>query len=343
MKLRGYLYVCCLVALNLQCSSKKENSDQQNREQSAKQLVHKGFSIWEIFYGSDYKQMLYGKVKFSEELMYEMNKDASGKYVKSRKKYYNSWLLNGAFPWNMKVEFDTLGRLYRSSSYRVAADKHNDYSKYGIEYVYNEKNQLYRIKNLKSDFHGFYSTDGYKMIYDKDGTVKYRLWINHDDDDMWTEDSLVFKYNKHGDIENSKKYEVLEGREPLVLEEDYGKPTKYQYDNKGRVTKSSKEGGSANRFYYESDHLVKRVETIGSRTSEYTYYPTGVVKFARLRTTMIPGDVKFNETGEVTHFNGQKVADFSEYDEHGNWRVRISYDDHGIPETYTDRVIEYYE
>ncbi|WP_010177697.1 RHS repeat domain-containing protein [Aquimarina agarilytica] len=318
--------------------SKKRN-DQKKDIRQKKQI--KDTIIWQVYLGSGFKRMFYGKVKSSEEVMYYMYKDAHGNYTKSTKRYYKRGI---DLPWNFKVEFDSLGRQKRNITYTYETTQSN-IQKIGSEFVYNNKGRLIREKVLEKDRDGFFSVSGNKFAYRADGKQAYRLLINHDDDDknMWTEDSLVFKYNTHGDLIDSQYWKVLEGNSNLELERDYANPIVHKYDKKGRLIESKEEDGIHDIYKYKNGKLYTQTRHLYGKTNEYVYYPTGIIKSAKLRTTMSVGDFEFNEFGQVEFLNGKRVAKFFNYDAYGNWTERISYKENGVPETYTKRILTYYE
>ncbi len=323
--------------LNKNEESNKRNNQKKDIKQK-KQI--KDTIIWQVYLGSGFKRMFYGKVKSSEEVMYYMYKDAHGNYTKSTKRYYKRGI---ALPWNFKVEFDSLGRHSRRITFTFETTEKN-IQKVGSKYIYNNKGKLLREKKLKKDRNGFFSVSGNKYGYSADGKQAYRLLINHDDDDknMWTEDSLVFKYNTHGDLIDSQYWKVLEGNSKLELVEDYDVSTIYKYDKKGRVLESIKKDLHHWKYTYKNGKLASSTMELHGATNEYEYYPTGIIKRAKLRTTMSRGDFEFNEFGQIEFLNGKRVAKFFNYDAYGNWTERISYKENGVPETYTKRIITYY-
>ncbi|MCK8523078.1 hypothetical protein M0D21_15985 [Aquimarina sp. D1M17] len=345
-------YISCLVLMLGSCNQlgkkKSEKVSEGDDSQQNESKVLKGDKnnklkdtiIWKPYISLILKRMFYGPVKSSEEVMTYMAKMPNGKFIKINKTYYKS----GAFPNNFKVEFDSLGRMIRYDKYTLIA-RDEDPERVGFEYEYNDKDQLVKEHFLQEDDLGFFTTKGYEYTYDANGRKKYRLLVHHtvDYSDRWTEDSITYEFNNQGDLVKSTSYRMVENDGDLVLQDDFHKyRIQYKYDSQGRVIEK-KEGNQIERFIYQNGKLHTHTRTISDVTDEYIYYPTGIVKSANLRTRLVVGDFRFNTTGDILVADGRKVADYSEYDEHGNWTKRIIYKTNGDPHTYTERKIEYYE
>ena len=298
--------------------------------------------IWEVYVGQVFKRMFYGKVKSSEEFMYKMRRDASGSYKKSSEVYYKNGVV---LPWNLRVEFDSLKRVQRVLHYTYKAND-NYPAKMGQERFYNDKGRLVQQNTLKPGRFGLSIVASVFYYYNENGKKKYRITTNRDivnGNKMFVLDSFVYIYNKQNKLLKTKDYYRDLPEEKLTLFDTVDRTISYKYHKKNRIIEKNKKNGSQEKFTYKDGKLVKKTGTLYGATSVYEYYPTGIIKFARLRTTMVQGDFNFNEFGQVTHKNGRQVAKFFDYDKYGNWTKRISYTDNGTPETYTDRVIEYYE
>ncbi|GGX27955.1 RHS repeat protein [Aquimarina muelleri] len=305
--------------------------------------------IW-YFPPTDFNtRMFYGPIKKSEEIMYYATKDANGQIVKVDKKYYETGRI---FPHNFSIEFDSLGRRSRFISYLAKAGKSNrggpiNEDQYGFIYYYNENNQEIKSKTIyKTSKLNWYSTASLEIFYNNKKYNISRRVIQYDIDgkNRWTNDSSAFKYNEKGLMIDSEFYMRDSEDDPLIQERAFGEePITYAYDDQGRVVKKTRKKGGTHHYFYKDSVLYRETRELFGRTNEYIYYPNGVYKSAKLRTTLITGDFEFLETGDITTYNGQKVADYYEFDAYGNWTKRIRYKENGEPQSYTERKIEYYK
>lgn len=305
--------------------------------------------IW-YFPPTDFNtRMFYGPIKKSEEIMYYATKDANGQIVKVDKKYYDTGQI---FPHNFSIEFDSLGIRSRFISYLAKAGKSNrggpiNEDQYGFVYDYDKKGREIKRKTIYNDSKSvWYSTAMIDKHYNDVGNNDYKRVIQYDSDgeNIWVIDSSAFKYNEKGLMIDSELYTRDSEDDPFMQERAFGeKPITYAYDDQGRVVKKTRKKGGTHHYFYKDSVLYRETRELFGRTNEYIYYPNGVYKSAKLRTTLITGDFEFLETGDITTYNGQKVADYYEFDAYGNWTKRIRYKENGEPQSYTERKIEYYK
>ncbi len=305
--------------------------------------------IW-FFPPTDFnKRMFHGPVKKSTEVMFYAKRDAQGEIVKSEKKYYKTGFI---FPHNFSIEFDSIGRRKRFVTYTGKAGRSSrggpiNEDRYGLIYNYDKNGKELGHKTInKRDGRDWHSTSGEEKHYDKKGNEDYNIVYHCDIDgtNKITRVRSVFKYNSKGLMIDSELYTREMNEDPLIQERSFGEePITYEYDDQGKVIKKKREKGETNHYYYKNDTLYRETKELFGRTNEYIYYPNGVYKSAKFRTTLVTGDFEFLETGDITKYNDQKVAEYSEYDKYGNWTKRIRYKENGDPESYTDREIEYFK
>jgi len=190
----------------------------------------------------------------------------------------------------------------------------------------------------------------WNYYYNKEGLKEYEtkhsIDINEDPQIIELIDSTLYRYKNRLEIDN-KRFLVhpLYKEEGLKLIRDFGEHTRtYKLDKDNNIIKMEEKDGDKIEYEYKDGYLYKKEVKNKEGTDTYYYYPNGVTKEAKLSTLLLlNGHFTFSETGDLLTFNGEKYAEYSEYDTYGNWTKRIIYKDNGDPHTYTERKIEYYE
>ena len=188
----------------------------------------------------------------------------------------------------------------------------------------------------------------WNYYYNDEGRLSYEtshfIDINDRPPSTLTTDSIIYKYQDGLEIDRK---EFLTSRwdedKTLKLYRDFGEHTlSYKVNDSGYLMETTEKNGPTTTYTYKDNYLYKKVVSGEEGTDTYVYYPSGVTKEADL-SSYLKAEIEFAETGDLIIVNGNKYADYAEYDEKGNWTTRLIYMPDGKPHTFTERKIEYYE
>ena len=298
---------------------------------------------------SNFKRMFYGKVKRSEEVVWQIPYPAyneNGELNKGIFLYYK--IGNYMLPINIALEFNEKGNLRTYRIYDMLA--HDGYAIRHIwTHYYNEEEKIAKM-DLHSEKEAYvgppFRTRNY--YYNEEGLLSYEtshfIDINAKPVDSINTDSIIYRYESGIRIDEKRFLADKDDFDKtLKLYRDFGEHTlSYKVNDSGYLMETTEKNGPTTTYTYKDNYLYKKVVSGEEGTDTYVYYPSGVTKEADL-SSYLKAEIEFAETGDLIIVNGNKYADYAEYDEKGNWTTRLIYMPDGKPHTFTERKIEYYE